>query len=199
LAELRLEELQKQEGEEQIFAEKAEKEVERHAEQKRMEATSSKQREEEGLSSQARRLSNETDNPETPNSSKAKESIDKAFTFIIIRGDEEDKKQFEDLEDYIEFDFMFAEAKAKSRTVILNKNQSTILNDIVPNLSEENNVIMLIDQKEHVGEGASKYQISIINKHLDTEWKEASSHSYNLNNRADLKQLSKKITNYLSN
>lgn len=42
-------------------------------------------------------------------------------------------------------------------------------------------------------------RLSIINRQKDTDWKEASSPSYNLNIRADLKQLSKKITEYPSN
>ena len=166
----------------QRLAEKAKKEVERLAETKRKEVALYKQREEERLALETVESLNETDNSENSNSNKTKVSIDKPNAFEIIRGKEEDKKQFED---YIEFDFMFA--KAKSKTWIFNKNKSTILDNILPNLSEENNVIILIDQKEYVGDGASKYQISIINRQKDTDWKEASSPSYNLNIRANLK------------
>jgi hypothetical protein len=123
--------------------------------------------------------------------------LEKLNAFVIIRGNEEDKKQLEDLEDHIEFNFMFA--KVKSKTVIFNKDRSIILHHILPILSEENNVIILIDQIEYVRDGASKYQISTINRQIDTDWKEVSSHSYNLNIRTDLKQLSKKITESLSN
>jgi len=199
LAELRLEELQKQEqeGEEQRLADQAKKEEERLAEEKRTEVVLAKQREEERLASEMKKSLDKKKNSEIANSKTIKVSIDKPNAFVIIRGKEEDKKQFEDLEDYIEFDFMFA--KAKSKTVIFNKDRSTTLDNILPDLSEENNVIILIDQIEYVGDGASKYQISIINRQIDEDWKKGSSHSYNLNIRADLKQLSKKITEYLSN
>jgi len=158
---------------------------------------SNKPREEERSVSEMKKSLDKMENPEIANSKITKVAIDNPNAFVIIRGKEEDKKQFEDLEDHIEFNFMFA--KTKSKTVIFNKDRSTTLDNILPDLSEENNVIILIDQIEYVGDGASKYQISFVNRQIDGDWKEASSHSYNLNIRADLKQLSKKITEYLSN
>ena len=154
-------------------------------------------REEERSASEMKKSLDKKENSEIANSNIAKVSIDKPNAFVIIRGKEENKKQFEDLEDHIEFNFMFA--KAKSKTVIFNKDRSTILDNLLPILSEENNVIILIDQIEYVRDGPSKYQISIINRQTDKDWKEGSSHSYDLNIKADLKQLSKKITEYLSN
>jgi hypothetical protein len=144
-----------------------------------------------------KRVAEEAKNPETANSKMAKASIDKPNAFLIIRGKEADKKQFADLKDYIEFDFMFA--KIKSRSLILSKGQSATLEDILPDIPEENNVIILIDQIEYIGDGDSKYQISLFNRQIDSDWKAASSHSFDLSIKADLKQLSKKITEYLSN
>jgi len=133
----------------------------------------------------------------TATSNTTKVSVGKPNAFVIIRGKEEDKKQFEDLGDYIEFNFMFA--KIKSKLVIFNEEKPITLEGILPDLSEENTIIILIDQLEYLGDGASKYQFSIVNRRMDTEWKEVSSHSYDLTTKADLKHLSRIITEYLSN
>ncbi len=156
------------------------------------------QKQEQGrLALETKKSSDKKTDSETATSNITKVSIDNPNAFIIIRGKEEDKKQFEDLENHIEFDFMLA--KIKSKAVIFKQGRSTTLDSILPNLSEENNVMILIDQLEYVGDGASKYQISLVNRQKDPDWKAASSHSYNLRIKADLKQLSKKITEYLSN
>ena len=117
--------------------------------------------------------------------------------FIVIRGKEEDKKQFEDLEDYIEFDFMFA--KAKSKTTFFNPSQSISLANIMPRTSQEQNIIILIDQKEYLGDGKYLFEIKRMKKLTENNWNKISSEAYNLNVKGDLKLLSKKITEYLSN
>lgn len=149
-------------------------------------------KEKEQLESESEHSNTAIENVSVSNGTKIK-----PYAFVIIRGKEEDKKLFENLEDYIEFDFLFA--NARSKTTIFNQNQSITLPDVQPMVSEEHGIIILIDQKEYVAGGASKYQISIIEQQIDTEWKEASSDSYNLNNRADLKLMSKKITEFIPN
>ena len=117
--------------------------------------------------------------------------------FVIIRGKDDDQKQFKDLEDNLEFDFMFV--KAKSKTAVFSHNQSVALTDVLPNVSDEHNMIVLIDQKKYIGDGKYVYEIKKMNKKTDSDWTDTPSQSVDLNKKTDLKQLSKKIAVEISN
>ncbi len=186
-----------------------ERRIARQEEAKRQEEALKKQREEEKHQAELRlaelqkqeqeRLAEETSKRKIQNAKKGvlNSTSIKPNAYVIIRGKKEDKKLFENLEDNIEFDFMFA--KAKSKTTIFNKEQSTSAVKILPRLSDEHNIIILVDQKDYLSEGKYNYEIKVINKQSDSNWKIKSSQPYNLSNRSDLKRLSKKIAEHLSN
>ncbi len=117
--------------------------------------------------------------------------------YVILRGKQDDKKQLEDLEDYIEFNFMFIKTKVES--IILSPDESISLANISTDIFDEHNVIILVDQKEYLGNGKSTYQIMSVKTKTDRNWKNVLSEGYNLDIKADLKQLSKKIAEHLKN
>jgi len=129
---------------------------------------------------------------ETPNSKSKQRNA-----YVVIRGKTNNKKQFNDLEDYLEFDFMFAKAKFKSE--ITNLEQSVFLNDIKPRISKEHNVIVLVNQKNYIGDGKSIYTIKYHDISAAMDWEHVLSGGFNLNKKEDLKRLSKKITEHLKN
>ncbi len=115
--------------------------------------------------------------------------------FVVIRGKSEEREQFEDLDDLIQFDFMFV--KAKARIVIVDKDRSVAPADIKDSASPEQDLVILIDQEEYLGEGKYRYAIKSMNAYTDTDWTKATSLIVNLNLKSNLKQLSKKITEHL--
>lgn len=203
------ERLEKEKAEALVIEERNARRIAREEEAKRQEALLQAQRQEEKRQAELKLAELERQDQErkmaTTKDKSSKKGREKASNevvlipnvFVVIRGKEEDKKKFEDLEDHIEFDLMFA--KAKSETIIFNLDQSVALSEILQKASTDHNILFLIDQKEYLGDGKYMYEIKTLKRHSESDWTSLSSQAFNLANRPDLKQLSKKITVQLSN
>lgn len=147
---------------------------------------------------ESKNIARKSDKKPKQNSNNSNVSVIKMVNaYIAILGKQTDNKSFKDLKDNIEFDFMFA--KAKSNIEIFNTEIPLSRQEIAANAKADNNIIIIIHQGEYVGDGKYQYEISFTEKETGNNWKNNIQEVCNLSLRDDLKTLSKKVTDALSN
>ena len=122
-------------------------------------------------------------------------SSGKTNALIILRGKKGDTDNLKTLQDNIEFDFLFA--KAKATVQILNKEQKINKTTIIRSNTSKFDQIIIVDQLDYKGDGFSNYQISTYNYNTDSNWKDDEVQPFKISEKESIKKLSKTITTSL--
>ena len=118
-------------------------------------------------------------------------SNDKSNALIIISGSEVDSVDLKVLKDYLEFELLFANIKAK--TEIYTIAQTLNKDDVLKFNQPKYQYLVLIQQIEEVGDGNSEFKISVHSSYNETGWKDLDNHIYNLKDKNSLKLFSKTV------
>ena len=134
---------------------------------------------------------NKTTSSRKKNILKHSTSNDKSNALIIIRGSEVDSVDLKVLKDYLEFELLFANIKAK--TEIYTKEQTLNKDDVLKFNQPKYQYLVLIQQLEVIGDGNSEYKISVLSSYNETGWMDLDNQLYNLKDKKSLKLFSKTV------
>ena len=134
---------------------------------------------------------NKTTSSRKKNNLKHSTSNDKSNALIIIRGSEVDSVDLKVLKDYLEFELLFANIKAK--TEIYTKEQTLNKDDVLKFNQPKYQYLVLIQQLEVIGDGNSEYKISVLSSYNETGWMDLDNQLYNLKDKKSLKLFSKTV------
>ncbi len=119
----------------------------------------------------------------------------KLYALVVLRGKKVDAENLKNLKDNVEFDFLFANAKATTK--IYDNTTELDLTKIIKNNQANYDMVILVNQEDYKGDGFHYYQISTYNYATNSDWKNLEIQSFNISDRASLKKFSKTITKSL--